>query len=110
MDRSVSQKAHLALGYIRGLGTSESPLKTEALANLMRMSKRNVRKYIHELRVAGHPVCSDYSGSGYWMCENEEQRQAMYKQMHPHALAELQMLKTFKPKIDPNQERLGVAL
>lgn len=53
-------------GRVLSMLTNEPQSRFE-LARRLRITERDFRRQVHNLRLAGHPVCTDSKGVGYWL-------------------------------------------
>ena len=60
----------ILLDYLKSC-TKEKPLNRYEAAERLNVTERTVRGLIAALRTEGTRVCSDSSGRGYWIAENE---------------------------------------
>ncbi|HRU04996.1 MAG TPA: hypothetical protein P5137_04375 [Candidatus Brocadiia bacterium] len=89
-----------------------------AAAEWLAIEEREFEEAVRQLRIAGHPICSD--GDGYWMSDDPDEVEALAARLRKRALNQLRtyaavkhtarVLRERRPPPPPRQESLFGAL
>jgi len=82
------------LGY-----TKDNARSRQELSSLTKLSDREVRRKIAELRKEGHIICNTQDGKGYYLSDSTEDILSQYNQLNSRAMSLLVQRKFLQRKL-----------
>ena len=90
-ENQVEDTIYSILASILSKATRENPVTRGELSAVVSgrtkaVRDRQVRRYIHDMRIKGAPICSSANGKGYWIANNQAELLEFIKEYTHYAM------------------------